>query len=175
MATDFRSSFDSGFEPSLDSGFAAGVESGFGSGFASSSDSGLSTTAFAMSALLILVISIGSWSKGGWENGRKRAVDEVSLEVLNSRKSGALHLNSHPVDRRHCGRQCHRDTYRQYLAEEMRKLCSFAQQSRTATHLEGCDRSQRKLLQKVLFLPCRTRVIFFISALGFRPGPCPAR
>ena len=29
--------------------------------------------------------------------GGERAVDEVSLEVLNSRKSGALHFNSHPV------------------------------------------------------------------------------
>jgi len=33
----------------------------------------------------------------------------------------------------------------------MRKLCSFAQPSRAATHLEGCDRWQRKLLQNVLF------------------------
>ena len=86
--------------------------------------------------------------------------NEVSLEVLNSRKSGALHLNSHPVDRRHCGRRCHRDTYRQYLAEEMRKLCSFAQQSRTTTHLKGViARRERSCI-----LPCRTRVIFFISA-----------
>ena len=45
---------------------------------------------------------------------------------------------------RHCGRLCHRDTYRQYLAERIRKLCSLAQQSRTATHLEGCDRSQER-------------------------------
>ena len=71
--------------------------------------------------------------------------------VLNSRKSGMLHPNSHPGQSRYCSHQCHRDTYRHYLVAEMRKLCSFAQQSRAATHLEGSDRWQRKLLQNVLF------------------------
>ena len=58
MVTDFRSSFDSGFEPSLDSGFA------LSSGFASGLDSGLSASVFTMTVLLFLYISTGSWSRG---------------------------------------------------------------------------------------------------------------
>jgi hypothetical protein len=47
MVTDFRSSFDSGFEPSLDSGSD--------SGFASALDSGLSASVFTMTVLLFLI------------------------------------------------------------------------------------------------------------------------
>ena len=55
MVTDFRSSFDSGFEPPLNSGFATGVESGFDSSFASSLDSGLSVSVFTMTVFLFLM------------------------------------------------------------------------------------------------------------------------
>jgi hypothetical protein len=61
-----------------------------------------------------------------------------------------------------CGRQCHRDTYGQYLAERMRKLCSFAQRSRAATHLETCDLDRKgpasqSLSQQNSFMICTAK------------------